>query len=356
MSVWMVVLGIFAFLVFNLIIIVHELGHMLSAKKFGIKVNEFAIGMGPKIFKFRKGETLYSIRAFPIGGFCDLEGMEDEGTNSEFKNSFNQKKVWQRMVVIAAGAILNVILGFFMVMILLVQQPRFNSTTISEFKSGSVSDQYGLMPGDTIYSVNGFRTNNYKDMLFSLTVNQSDTHDFIVVRNGEKLASQNVRFNVRNENGQQSLQIDFTLKPIEKNFWTILTQSYYSTVSEIRFVWSSLIKIVMGKVSVKQLSGPIGTASIVGELTAQGLEIDVVNAINQILRIMAMITINLGIFNLLPFPALDGGRLMFLLFEMIFRKPINRKYEGWIHAVGFFLIISLTVLVAYNDVLKLIKR
>ena len=344
---------LFAVFLFNLIIFIHEFGHFFTAKLFGVKVNEFAIGMGPKIFKVQKGETLYSIRLFPIGGFCDMEG-EDEESSSE--HAFNKKAPWQRIIIVSAGAIMNILLGIVMMFILLIQQPKFASTHISKFTENAVSNHYGLEEDDEIISVNGYRTYSYKDLMFSLTVDGNETFDIEVLRHGEKVNLRDVRFNLlEGDNGAKSTQIDFYVFPKDKNLLSILKNTILDTVSTVRIVWASLIGIISGRFSLNNMSGPVGIASVIGKATDEGLKVSLLFAINNIISIMAMITINLGVFNLLPLPALDGGRLVFLFFEMIFGKSLSSKYEGWIHAFGFFLFIALMLFITYSDIIKLIK-
>ncbi len=349
-----ILLIIFAIILFNLIVFVHEFGHFFTAKSFGVKVNEFAIGMGPKILKFQKGETLYSLRLFPIGGFCDMEG-EDEESNDE--RSFDKRKPWQKIIIVAAGAIMNIILGIIMTFILLVQQPKFASTTISKFSDNAVSNHHGLLEGDQIDYVNGFRTRTYKDMAFAIATNKENTFNMQVNREGEKITLENIQFlSTTSENGSVSIQLDFYVEPVEKNFITIVKHSLLDTLSTVKMVWASLIGIISGKFSFNDMAGPVGIASVIGEATSEGLKVNALYALNNIISIMAMITVNLGIINLLPLPALDGGRLVFLLFELIFKKKLDPKYEGWIHAAGFFILIALMLLITFSDIIKLMPR
>ncbi len=345
-----IVLIIFAVLLFNLIVFVHEFGHFFTAKLFGVKVNEFAIGMGPRILKFKKGDTIYALRAFPIGGFCDMEG-EDEKSDSE--TSFGSKAVWKRMIIVSAGAIMNMILGLVMMFIILSQQNNFASTTIGSFVENSVSSSSGLMVGDTIISVDGFSIYSSKDLAFALSTANKSKLDIEVNRNGEKVNLDSVEFaTVTTEDGKEHIKLDFSVEPIEKNFWNLIKQSFLETLSTVRMVWSSVIGLVTGKFSLKDMAGPVGAASVIGEAAKEGLKVGILEAVTNIISIMMMITVNLGIINLLPLPALDGGRLVFLLVELIFRNPINPKYEGWIHAAGFVLFILLMILITYSDVMK----
>ncbi len=344
---------LFAVFLFSLVIFVHEFGHFFTAKLSGVKVNEFAIGMGPKIFKVQKGETLYSIRLFPIGGFCAMEGEDEE---SESENSFNKKEPWKRIIIVAAGAVMNIILGIVMMFILLCQEPKIASTRISHFATDSVSNQYGLQPEDEIVAVNGYRVYSYNDLIFSLSSDGRDNFNIDVKRDGQTTRLNNVKFNmVEGKNGKKHIQLDFHVSSIERNLQNVLKYTFIDTVSTVRIVWSSLVGLVSGRFKLNNMSGPVGIASAIGNATNEGLKISILSAVNNILSIMSMITINLGIFNLLPLPALDGGRLVFLVAELIFGKSLSAKHEGWIHATGLFLFLALMVFITYSDIIKLIK-
>lgn len=348
-----VFLIIFAVLLFNLIIFVHELGHFAMAKMFGVKVNEFALGMGPKIFKIQKGDTLYSLRIFPIGGFCSMEG-EDEESSSEF--AFNRKAPYKKMIIIAMGAIMNIILGIIMIFILNCQQSVFPTTKISKFAEGSVSDTQGLQKDDEIISIDGYRTYSYKDLSFSLAANQKTSFDIDVKRGSDRILLKDVKFGtVSTESGKTGIQLDFYVYPQQKTVASVVKNTFVDTVSTIRIVWTSLIGLLTGRFSVKNMSGPVGLASAIGSATSEGLKIGTIFAINNIISMMAMITVNLGVFNLLPLPALDGGRLVFLVAEVLIGKSLSAKYEGWIHTAGFVLLIALMIFVTYSDIVRLIK-
>ncbi|MDR1627256.1 MAG: site-2 protease family protein [Oscillospiraceae bacterium] len=349
-----ILLIIFAIILFNLIVFVHEFGHFFTAKSFGVKVNEFAIGMGPKILKFQRGETLYSLRLFPIGGFCSMEGEDEE---SDDKGAFGKRKPWQRIIIVAAGAIMNIVLGIIISFILSVQQPKFASTTISDFLDNAVSSQHGLLIGDQIDSINGFSTKTYKDMNFAIKTSKENTFSVQVTRKGQKVTLENVQFlSTANENGSITIQQDFHVEPIEKNFGTIIKQSFLDALSTVKMTLAGLVGIISGKFSLSNMAGPIGIASLIGEATYEGLKVDALYALNQIISIMAMITINLGVVNLLPLPALDGGRLVFFFFELIFKKKLNPKYEGWVHAAGFVVLIALMLFITFGDIIRLIPR
>lgn len=351
MNILLIIIGL---ILFDLIVIIHEFGHFFWAKKFGVKVNEFALGMGPKILKFQKGETLFSWRMFPIGGFCAMEGEDEVSDNPR---AFETKPAWQRAIIIAFGAIMNLVLGFVMMIILLAPSKQFASTTVSKFNENAVSAQTGLQVGDKIVRVDGVKISSYKDLSFNIVADGKESFDMDVIRNGETVHLEDVKFEVlQPENGRATTKIDFYVDAIENNFFSLIRQSFLDTVSTVKTVWTSLMGIITGRFSVREMSGPIGIVSVIGEATNEGLKKSLWAAIANIVALMAMITINLGIINLLPLPALDGGRLMFLIFEMITGKKINPKYEGWVHALGFFLFIAFIIYISYSDILKLLGK
>lgn len=341
---------------FGFIIFIHEFGHFFVAKACGIKVNEFAIGMGPTLFHFQKGETRYALRLLPIGGFCAMEGEDEE---SDDDRAFNRKPVWKRALVVVMGAIMNVVLGLILMMIILGQQPYFASTTVSRFATGEdgaavPTQESGLQVGDEIISVNGYAVMCDRDLSFALMTDKDFTVDMTVRRNGETVELPQVRFGTQTaEDGTVSMVLDFYVLPIEKNFGTMITQSFNYTVSTVRMVWASLIGLLTGQYGLNDMAGPVGVAQAIGQAASTGLEVNFAAAVNNILMIMVIFTVNLGVVNLLPIPALDGGKLVFLLIEGIRRKPINPKYEGWISAAGFALVIGLMLVVTFSDVLRL---
>lgn len=345
-----VLLILIAVLLFCLIIFVHEFGHFITAKLCGIQVNEFAIGMGPRLFKFGKKETVYSLRLLPIGGFCAMEG---EDKSSENPRAFGNKAVWKRMLVVCAGGIMNILLGFVMMFVYLVQQPAFPSTTISAFSEDSALEQAGAQVGDTFYSMDGYRIYTTQDLGFALASCDPSSVELVMLRGGERVTLSGVKLHTRFSGDQVVATVDFKVLPIKKTFGTLLGQTFATTVSNVRTVWGSLFGIVTGRISLNNLAGPVGTASAVTQAAASGLSAGFGAAVNNILWVMIIITVNLGIVNLLPLPALDGGRFVFLIIEGIRRKPINPKYEGWVHAAGFALLIGFMVLISIKDIIGL---
>lgn len=435
-------------LLFELIIFIHEFGHFITAKKSGIKVNEFSLGMGPKIFSFGKGETKYSLRVFPIGGFCAMEGEDEE---SPEPRAFNNAKVWKRMIIIIAGAVMNIILGFVLMFVVVVQQDSYSSTEVQSFPATSFSSCTGLQSGDVIKEINGYGIstsmdfnypistaelktvdgstleiykedcgNNLYNMAVSLVQDKNNklsdeqvskvnellskstneivkakskedafyvyenyykkindacgikdykvekiveketrkryTADILVERNGEEKLLKNVQFftYTTKDNSDPQVSIDFYVKPIEKTFGSVISQTFKQTISTCKMIYASLGGLLTGKFGLKDMSGPIGIASAVTTVASESLSSGFMSAVNSIIYVMMIITVNLGLFNMLPFPALDGGRFVFLIIEAIRGKSVPRKVEAIVNGIGMGLLILLMILITANDIFKLI--
>lgn len=340
---------LFAIVFFGFIIFIHELGHFVSAKLNRVTVHEFAIGMGPCILKFKKGGTQYALRLFPIGGYVQMEG-EDE--SSEDPGAFCNKKVWQRIIIVAAGALMNILLGLILSGVLVGTQDLVGTRTVARFYDDAVSSQYGLQAEDKIVEVNGMHIFNSTDLSYAMIRDEDAVYDFVVVRGGEKVELNGVRFATEEVEGRQVVIYDFILYGLEKTPWLVIKNAFLDTVSTARLVWLSLFDIVTGRYGIKDLSGPIGTISVIADVASQSAAAD---KISNIVNIMAFITINIGVFNLLPIPALDGGRLFFLIVEGIFRRPILPKYEKYVHAAGMILLLALVAVISVKDVIYLFK-
>ena len=338
-----------AILFFGIIIMVHELGHFLFAKLFKVRVNKFALGMGPALVKKTKGETEYSLRALPIGGYCAMEG-EDE--DSEDEHSFGSKPVWQRFVIVAAGAIVNLVLGLIIVMIMLGQKDLIGTPYIRDFHENSVTQAAGLSVGDKIVSINGKRVYSQFDIGFLMMRDKDGVMDFGIKRDGEKIDLNQVKLETVEEDGNTLIIYDFIIKGVKPSIGSVFKYSFLETVSMGRMVWVSLFDLVTGQFGFSDISGPIGVVGFIAQAAEQTKKAD----LTPILSLMALISVNIGIFNLLPVPALDGGRLFFMLIEMIFRKPVPRKYESWIHATGLILLLAFMAAISLKDILFMFRR
>lgn len=372
-----------ALVALNVLVMIHEFGHFIVAKLNGVKVNEFAIGMGPRLCKWGKGETIYSIRLFPIGGFCAMEG-EDEGAPTpaalggnadrvpiatDENHSFAHKKVWQRILIVIAGAAMNLLLGFVLLLVyngaLTEPQPNYDkvlfpTTTIARLEQDTTAYQSGLRPGDTILEVNGRRILMDTDLTLEMQ-NDADGILQMVVRRptesgDEKVTLDAVQFILQQdeETGRRYLRYDFSLLGVERSFWNTISFSAKHELSIATIVWRTLVDMVQGDYGLNDLSGPVGTVDIIADAVGDAVsDTRSLDAWRSLIMLMTMITVNLGVFNLLPLPALDGGRLLFLLWEGLTRKPVPQKYEALVHFVGIVLLVMLMLVITYSDITKL---
>lgn len=341
-SVWNTVYPIIiAILFFELIIIVHEGGHFAAARLMKIKVNEFSIGMGPKIFSFTKGKTKYSLRWILFGGYCAMEG-EDEASSEA--GSFSSKSVPARMLVVVAGALMNLLLGFLIIVCIISSQNLVGTTTVAKFDDNAVSASSGLMVGDTIKSIDGMRVFTATDVETGLTRSPDDTLSITVERNG-KIQTLEVKFQMEEYEGRKYVGMDFWLLGKEKTVGSVLKNSAATFVSYTRMVFLSVHDLLVGSYGLSDLSGPVGAVSVVSNAAKTSL--------NSLLRISAILTINIGLFNLFPIPALDGWRFFLLLGEGVFRKKLPAKWEYAINAAGLAVLLGVMVLVTFSDITKL---
>lgn len=346
-KVWTVLIAI---LFFGFIILIHELGHFIWAKKCGVKVNEFAIGMGPAILKKKKGETQYSLRLLPIGGYVSMEGENEE---SEDPRAFNNTNVWKRIIIIIAGAFHNIILGILILALLLgTSNELIGTSNIKEFQSNASSHLTGLEVGDKILKINGRKVFSERDLSFLMGRSKDGVFEMTVKRNGKKVVLPAVKFESEKKGKITIIHYDFIIVGEEPGFFNVLKNSFTQTASIVRMVWLSLFDMITGRYGLSELAGPVGTVQVISNVAQNAAK---TGNIYDLLLIMAFITINIGVANLLPLPALDGGHLFFLLIEAIRRKPINRKKEGLVHAIGFGLLMLLMLLITFNDIVRIIK-
>lgn len=345
----MIVIGV---ALFGFIIFFHELGHFLLAKASGVRVNEFALGMGPRLFGFKKGETEYALRLLPIGGFCALEG-EDEDSGDP--RAFGSKPVWKRILVIAAGGVFNLILGYALMVCILAPEEIYATTIISQFTEDSAVEAAGAQAGDRIVEVDGYAVYTDRDLSFALALADPQEVSMMVEREGRRVDLGSFSMNTRTlEDGTQAIALDFYVRPEQRTIPGLLARAGTDTFSMARMVLESLKGIVTGRFGLNEVAGPVGTAQAISQAAEQGLSQGFRQAVMNILFMMTLITVNLGIVNLLPLPALDGGRLLFLIWEGITRKPVPAKYEGYVHAAGFLLLIGLMVVITFHDIFKIV--
>ncbi len=349
---------VIALLIFGLIVTVHEFGHFICAKLSGIKVLEFAVGMGPKIIQKQIGETMYSLRLLPVGGYCAMEG---EDTSGDDPRSFRNAKLWKRMIVLVAGAGMNFVLGIISIVIMVCMMTDIPTTQILGFagvKNDDGTKTYyaesyhsGLRHDDVIIKVDNTSIYSVLDLNFMLMLDPTDTdHDLVVKRNGEKIILDGVKFT----NSQTGDKMDFGLVYLDKTPASVLKYSGQTFASMSHIVGLSLKYLVTGQVSKDEVSGPVGVVSTISETTSQAESTE--DAIFNLFYMMSLITINLGIFNLLPVPGLDGGRLLFCFIELIRRKPIKPEHEGYVHLAGMVLLFGVMIFATFNDIMRLFQK
>jgi len=354
-----------AVLYFGFLIFSHEVGHFSAARAFRVKVNEFSMGMGPRLLKVknRKSGTLYSLKAVPFGGSVLMD--EDEQA-SEDPRAFINQRAWKRFCILIAGALVNLACGVVIMGVIVGMSPALLTNRVREFREEAVSAAQGLQVGDKVVKVNGRRVFSAMDVGFLFTRSRDGTVDLVVRREGRniKLAGVELLKYTSGEGGEPFYYYDFYLvRNEEPGFGPRLKETLGESVSAVRMVWLSLLDMVTGKFRLRDISGPIGVVSILTD-TAQEAQQGVAtqdkskarDALLTLLNLFALISINIGVMNLLPLPALDGGRLVFTAIEMVFRRPVPKKFEGYVHAAGFALLMVFMVVVSFSDIWALVKK
>lgn len=351
---------VLAILVFGVLIFVHELGHFIAAKRLGVQVNEFAICMGPTLWKRTKGETTYSLRAIPIGGFCAMEG-EDE--NLDNPRAFTSVKWWRRLVILAAGSIMNFLAGFLLLICILSSGQTFADATVQSFFDGGQLESQGLQAGDRLYKIDGERVYIYDDVFMLFSRNKTGVFDFVVERDGEKISLNDFSMEKKTltTNGHTGQYYGITFGTVERSVGTVLQNAWYTTVDFVRLVRLGLQDLFTGNVGIRDMSGPVGIVSVISETGQSAEAVGGISAgVRQVLYLAAFIAINLAVMNMLPIPALDGGRIVCLLLttvaEKILHRRIDPKYEGYLHAAGMILLLGFMALISFSDVFKLFGK
>ncbi len=331
-----------ALLLLSFFVIVHELGHFGVARLLGFRVVEFAVGMGPKLWgKERKG-ILYSVRAFPIGGMCRFYG-EDEGVKDS--ESFHAQKVWKRILVVAAGPVMNLIFALLFAATSLMAYGAIVAQVDGYSAEETPAEQAGMLPGDILYAVDGQRIEYYNDSIAKIRAIQTPDTVITVERNGEKLDLL-VRDVFNEEAGYNMLGVNIRAARRPYGFFEAIGGSFAFVGALIREMFGFLGGIFTKGVQPGDVAGPVGTITVIGSAVRMGFEV--------VLQLAVLISVNLGILNLLPFPALDGGRLVFLAIEGVRRKPIAPEKEGMVHFVGLVLLFGLIILLTYQDIARLL--
>ena len=349
---------VFAILLFSFLIFIHELGHFIAAKLSGVQVNEFSMFMGPAIFKKQHGETLYSIRCIPIGGYCAMEG-EDEDTDNP--RSFQKAVWWKRLIILVAGAALNFLVGVMIMVIVFLPAKQFITPVVSSFEPWStVQGEEGLRVGDRFLEVDGEKIYTQSNVSMMLSLNPGDVHDLVVERNGEKVVLDDfemLRHEVENEDGTKSLLYGFSFSLEDATFGGKLRYAWLNSLDTVRTVRLSLQMLLSGQAGLKDMSGPVGIVQIMSDTAQQSAT--AFDAFMNMLYFGGFIAINLAVMNLLPIPALDGGRVVGLLLttavEKITKKKIDPKYEGYLHGAGMILLLVLMAVIMFKDIFVLFK-
>lgn len=347
-----------AILAFGILIFVHEMGHFVAAKSCGVKVLEFAMGMGPQLVHWQRGETEYSLRLLPIGGFCAMEGEEED---SDDPRSFSAQPLWKKLIILVAGAAMNFLMGFLITALLFASSTGFYSNRLEGFREGCPYEGT-LQAGDRIYSVNGERV--YFSANFSEYVGRNaygGNIDLVILRNGEKIRIDDyhmvpVEYPTANGGTEWKYGINFSVEPSSFGAW--LRYSWYNCLDFVRLVRIGLTDLITGNAAVTDMAGVVGIVDIINE-TGQSAE-TVSEGLENIAYMVALIAVNLAVMNMLPIPALDGGHVLTLCLAALWTKLTGRvpdsRIEAWIHTIGLVLLMLLMVFVMYNDISRILSR
>lgn len=352
-------------LVFGFLIFIHEFGHYISARIFNVTIEEFSIGMGPRLVSWvsKKTNIRYSIALLPIGGFVMMPGENGEDTDNEEDpyandpNTFGKKPVWQRFIITAAGATVNIVAGF-LAMFIITLSINFGGTVVGVFYEDSELQEYygeeikvtsrdhGLQVNDKILKVDGKPVRILDEVSYEIMRKGNEPIDIVVERDGEIITLKDVVFPTAVEQEQTFGVMDFKIYRVEKNFANVMKYTFVKGALIVRMVWESLIDLITGRYSFAAVSGPIGISSAIGDAAKAGFI--------SLLNMVVLISINLGVMNLIPFPALDGGRLLTQIIEMVTRKRLPAKVEGIINAAGFAILMTFMLVVMVKDIFAFI--
>jgi len=359
-----IVFGAAAIIAFGILIAIHELGHFTAAKLLGVRVNEFAIGMGPRLLKKQGKETVYSLRALPFGGFCALEGDNDV---SEDPRAFISQKRWRRIIILAAGSIANFVAAFIVIVVLTAGNQAYGGTTIVNLVDGFPNEGvHGLMAGDKIVSINGEKLYYADDFRMFMGISESrgvGVADLVIQRGSETITLNRFPLEQREytEDGETNIRYGITFNRIEASAIEHLKFSGYTAMNYVRLIRVSLAMLFSGAAGIQDFTGPVGivdTMIDIGQTSA--LEYGILAAFGNIVYFMAFIGVNLAVVNMLPIPAMDGGRILFTIIswviEKITRRKLDPKYERYINTAAFLLLMGFMIFVVVNDVVKIINR
>jgi len=346
----------FAILLFSFLIFIHELGHFLAAKASGVRVNEFSMFMGPAIFKKQVGETLYAIRCIPFGGYCAMEG-ENEDTDDP--RSFQKASWWKRLIILVAGSFMNFVAGVLLITVMLSCSKGYTDTKLSYVEpNSSVAVYGGLQAGDKILSFNGTKVDIYADFALEAYFLNDGSYDVTVLRDGKKVELKDVPFVRKDFEDGNGVRIGISFDAQKTTFRSVLRQIWPETRYQIKSTVMGLKMLLTGKAGMRDMAGPVGIVAMMSDVAnASG---STLAAFLNMLAFGGMIAINLAVMNLLPIPALDGGRVLGLLLtcviERITKKKLDSKYEGYVHGVGMVLLLALMAVILFKDIFVIFKR
>jgi regulator of sigma E protease len=354
---------IITLIIFTLIVVIHEWGHFIVAKKCNVYIEEFAVGMGPKLFGIKKGDTLYSVRLLPVGGFCRMADDEVENSN---KIGFNQANVFKRIAIAIAGPFMNFVLAL-LILTFIAMTSGISTNVVAGTMDGYPAAEAGITAGDKIVSVNGKAVHIKSDVDFYLSENPQAEVDVTFVRNGKKMqATITPKYDEKNDRYLMGLtisakaplinitgeDIDFSVLP-KAGFFECVSYGFWNMIFLVKITVLGVIKMLTFSVSMSDVSGPIGVTAVVGDAYRETINDGLIYTVLTMLNLGALLSANLGVINLVPIPALDGGRIFVYLIEIIRRKQLPPEKEGIINLIGFALVMGFGIFVAVNDVLKL---
>jgi len=337
---------VYAILIFVLLIFVHELGHFLAAKACGVQVNEFAIGLGPAIFKKQLGETTYAIRALPFGGQCVMEGEDDDSPNPR---AFNRAAKWKRFLILIAGVTMNFLMGLMIFLCLYAPVEQRAVPVVEELmEKFTGGGEYGLQEGDTLLEIDGYNIYVSSDLNMALGRGDDSLYEIEIIRNGDRMTLHDVRIEPQpyELDGETVYYYGFYMQQVPATPGLVLKVTAGSSINMVRLVIDSLRMLFVGEANVTDLSGPVGISAMMSQTARQDM--------SSFWYLAALIAINLSVMNLLPIPALDGARILFVLYEIIAHRRANPKVEGYIHGIGLLVMLGLIVFVTFNDIWRLI--
>ena len=347
---------ILTLLVFEFLIFIHEFGHYITARIFKVTITEFSLGFGPELITYESKKTgiKYKLAAFPLGGFVAMAGENDD---SDDPNAFNRKAAWQRFIITAAGATVNIVAGFLAMIIIVLFSPVGGTVYAMPVEDENIaiydyidttyrSEDYGFMSGDEIFSINGKRVRIEDELSYQISRYGNEPVDVVVIREGEKVELKGVRFPIGTSQGQEFGMRDFYVYRLDKTFFNIFPLSVRKAALVMRMCWESIFDLITGRYTFEAVSGPVGISVAISDAAAVGFM--------SLLNIVVLISMNLGFMNLIPFPALDGGRLFTIFIEMITRKKIPPKIEGMINGIGLLILFALMIVILFKDTFMLI--